>query len=442
VFVAQNGFKSITLNNQDAYPCTSNLGVTCEYWTGITGNNQNYWNPRVVVRFKDASYATTKFHLLIPDTPDAQYNNYHWFKLGVYNKLTKDYTFTYAGQNYRQWNYWATSLAASPALNAGIVGKAGSYKQNMTVNVYNPNPVTNPVDSFILLCTQWSLFENGVTVLSAATLAMASPATFTAVDDKSPLALYVANGMYLTVIPFSYVSGQVSFTFWLDKAHMPYTYDLPSYYIYTVRSSDLQITSANALIMANGNTLYQSPLQSLVVTCQDNALGVVSTYCTATFGTSHPLLASGRIRLSLAGLTVSTATCALYFGNGTQIPVVCASSSDNQNLTVNLTGWEFYPTGTFSLIFYGVGISNASLSQAVTLYLYDANIQYVIETGVRILTTTIAGLSYISLTEILYAYLNPLSYNTMTINFYLPRPLYEDEEFAFVIGEDLSDVNT
>ena len=56
--------------------------------------------------------------------------------------------------------------------------------------------------------------------------------------------------------------------------------------------------------------------------------------------------------------------------------------------------------------------------------------------------TTIAGVSSISLTEILYAYLNPLSYNTMTINFYLPRPLYKDEEFAFVIGEDLSDVNT
>lgn len=42
----------------------------------------------------------------------------------------------------------------------------------------------------------------------------------------------------------------------------------------------------------------------------------------------------------------------------------------------------------------------------------------------------------------MYSYLNPLSYGTMTIHFYLPRPLYTDEEFAFVIGEDLSDVNT
>lgn len=30
----------------------------------------------------------------------------------------------------------------------------------------------------------------------------------------------------------------------------------------------------------------------------------------------------------------------------------------------------------------------------------------------------------------------------MNINFYLPRVLYQDEQFAFVIGQDLSDVNT
>jgi hypothetical protein len=56
--------------------------------------------------------------------------------------------------------------------------------------------------------------------------------------------------------------------------------------------------------------------------------------------------------------------------------------------------------------------------------------------------TTIASLSYISLTQILYTYLNPLSYNTMTIQYTLPRMLYQDEQFAFVIGQDLSDVNT
>lgn len=56
--------------------------------------------------------------------------------------------------------------------------------------------------------------------------------------------------------------------------------------------------------------------------------------------------------------------------------------------------------------------------------------------------TTIAGLSYITLSQIIYSYLNPLSSNTMTISFYLPRSLYADEQFAFVVGQDISDVNT
>ncbi len=56
--------------------------------------------------------------------------------------------------------------------------------------------------------------------------------------------------------------------------------------------------------------------------------------------------------------------------------------------------------------------------------------------------TTIASLSYINLNQIMYSYLNPLSYSTMTIQFSLPRMLYQDEQFAFVIGQDLSDVNT
>lgn len=62
----------------------------------------------------------------------------------------------------------------------------------------------------------------------------------------------------------------------------------------------------------------------------------------------------------------------------------------------------------------------------MTLYLYEAATMYVIESGIRILMTTIAGLSYITLDQILYSYLNPLSSNSMAINFYLPRPLYDD----------------
>lgn len=30
----------------------------------------------------------------------------------------------------------------------------------------------------------------------------------------------------------------------------------------------------------------------------------------------------------------------------------------------------------------------------------------------------------------------------MSIRFYLPREIYNDEEFGFIMGKDLSDVNT
>lgn len=62
--------------------------------------------------------------------------------------------------------------------------------------------------------------------------------------------------MYLTIIPFTYVSSQLTFTFHLDNAHMPYTYDLPTYYIYAIRNSVWDLTSSNAFVMANGGTLY------------------------------------------------------------------------------------------------------------------------------------------------------------------------------------------
>jgi len=74
---------------------------------------------------------------------------------------------------------------------------------------------------------------------------MSTPATFIGTLDQSPLAVYFYNNMYLTMIPLQYVTSTVSFTFWLDNAHMPYTYDLPNFYIYTIRRNDWRITSSN-----------------------------------------------------------------------------------------------------------------------------------------------------------------------------------------------------
>ncbi len=254
---------------------------------------------------------------------------------------------------------------------------------------------------------------------------MNNPAIFGS-NNMAPLSVHVTNGFYLTVIPLTYTAYS-NFVFYLDRVHMPYSYDLPSYYIYVTYQSDQTIASSNSFVMTNGGTLYSSPLQSLTVNCHDNAVGVINTYCTINFGTSNPLLKAGNIRVSLSGLTVATNTCYLTSSNGTSIPVTCSSSTDNLNVTASLSGGiGFYPAGSYTLVIYGVGITSNSLSQSMTLYLYDQAIQYVIETGIRILMTTISSVSQISLNQIMYSYLSPLSYNTMTIKFDLPRPLYTD----------------
>jgi len=74
-FYARYGFRSITtLKNMDPYPCTSNIGITCQYLLGQTnGNNQLIWFDKVVVTFTTTAYSTTNFHILLPDMQIAQY---------------------------------------------------------------------------------------------------------------------------------------------------------------------------------------------------------------------------------------------------------------------------------------------------------------------------------------------------------------------------------
>jgi len=280
----------------------------------------------------------------------AQYNNYFYYQSGFYNEITKDIVFNCANSYYRVWYNWITSLATTYASMQGdMEGKAGSYRTNVSITVYNPT-ITGGGLSFVFLCTQWSFFENGITKFSASTLGMTGQATFGSAI-MSPLSLYLPGGMYLTVIPLIYVGASSPFTFYLDYAHMPYTYDLPTYYMWVTsyNSNSQYMVSSNSFLMTNGGSFYGCPLQSLMISCQDNAVGVVNTYCTVLFGTTNPLLASGSIRISLSGLTVSTSTCFLTTSNGTIIPATCGTSSDKLNVTLSMSGSGFYPAGNFTL---------------------------------------------------------------------------------------------
>lgn len=90
---------------------------------------------------------------------------------------------------------------------------------------------------------------------TAATLAMANPATF-GTNNISPLSMYMTGGMYLTIIPFTYTASTSPFNIYLNNVHMPYSYDLPSYYIYIAQQSDQQMVASNSFLMTNGGTLY------------------------------------------------------------------------------------------------------------------------------------------------------------------------------------------
>lgn len=77
----------------------------------------------------------------------------------------------------------------------------------------------------------------------------------------------------------------------------------------------------------------------------------------------------------------------------------------------------------------------------MTLYLHDKTGKYVIEKGTRIFTTTVARPDNIEVSEIVYSYASPLSANKLSLTFTIPRGLYQDERFGFIMGQDLSDIN-
>ena len=196
--------------------------------------------------------------------------------------------------------------------------------------------------------------------------------------------------------------------------------------------------------MTNAGVFYETPLKSLTLSCQDNYLGVLNTKCTILFGTQSPLKADGIITLSLSGMSIATDVCHVYLPNNTEVESTCSSTEDNKNVSITMVdtyGAYHYPADNFTVEVSGVSIDASEISQSMTIYLQDSTGLYTVETGTRILTTTVAYPYTIEIHEITYSYNSPLSSNTLSIKFYLPREIYSDERLGFVMGKDLSDVN-
>lgn len=113
-------------------------------------------------------------------------------------------------------------------------------------------------------------------------------------------------------------------------------------------------------------------------------------------------------------------------------------------MTINITDQYnayHYPADTFKIRLHGISIEEDQISQSMTLYLKDSSSNYVIEKGTRIMTTTVARPETIEIQEIVYNWASPLSANKISITFFLPRTIYDDERIGFILGKDLSDVN-
>ena len=167
--------------------------------------------------------------------------------VGVYNKLTKDYKYLYRNSVFTRgaggWSSVPVNLEAYMYIE--MQGKAGSYRDSVFVNISHVTAGTLSTNAYsaIAITTKWSFYEKGISSLSNSTLLMVNP-TFGA-NTQEPVTCYLGNYMYLTVIPFKYVSGINNFNFQLNGVHMPYTYDLPDYRIYVMDSNTYEMRGYN-----------------------------------------------------------------------------------------------------------------------------------------------------------------------------------------------------
>jgi len=126
------------------------------YFQGLnTGGSTIFTWDHIVVKFSNISYSSTNFHILLPDTQTVLSTNYFFYQTGFYNQVTKDILYNNAG-SFQRSTWISTPSGASINLSGDMLGKAGSYRKNVSIIVNNPTPVIGK--SFIFLCTQWSFF--------------------------------------------------------------------------------------------------------------------------------------------------------------------------------------------------------------------------------------------------------------------------------------------
>jgi hypothetical protein len=340
----------------------------------------------------------------VPHILTSTNQNYFEILAGKYNTVSRQYTYMFIQQlvAYSPTGASYTSKTISNTMMLELSGKAGSYPASMIGDIA---PVSGfyalSGSSAIIISSTWSLYNN-LTHLAANLQNNNSALTF-GIDNDLPLSVYMGSN-YLTFIPFT-TSSTTPFSFNIYSLHLPYTYDLPYYSIFLTNSAG-NIDSYNEFINTNAGVFYYSVLLGLSISCTDSSLGVSNTVCYISFINNHEIVLNGQIYVDFSGMTISTKYCYLsYVTNtvtNTSIPVTCTSASNQSQLIVSLPGTASsnYPNTNnpnYILQVYGVSITAASISQWITLTLRDNSGSYIIETGTRLLTTTVANPQSISI---------------------------------------------
>lgn len=78
--------------------------------------------------------------------------------LGTYNKLTKDIKYLHRNSGwYRNPGWTSPGSNNQPSMFVDLQGKAGSYRNNVTVTV-STSAVSTNYQSYVVISSSWSLF--------------------------------------------------------------------------------------------------------------------------------------------------------------------------------------------------------------------------------------------------------------------------------------------
>ena len=88
-----------------------------------------------------------------------------------------------------------------------------------------------------------------------------------------------------------------------------------------------------------------------------------------------------------------------------------------------------------------MSIDNSTIIHYTDMTIRDQSGRYIIETGTRILVTSVSSYFPIYIEQMTYLKNNPIVVSAFKIIFTLPRQLNKDEAFAIVMGNDLSNLN-